>query len=179
MIILDVMLPKLDGLEVLRRLRHRGDDSLILILTARDAIDERVAGLDGGADDYLSKPFALAELVSRVKALIRRNRGLSHPTIQAGAVRIDLNTRKVWLAEQELRLTAREYAILEFLALRRGQILTRREIWEAVYDREAELTSNSVDVHISQLRKKLDLDGKPSLIQTRRGLGYVFEATDE
>ena len=131
-IVLDVMLPIVDGLEVLRRLRELGSDSLILILTARDELGDRLRGLDGGADDYSGKPFALAELASRVKALIRRKHGYSRPTIRAGAVRIDLNTRKVWLGESELRMTAREYSILELLALKRGQILTRQEIWEAV-----------------------------------------------
>ena len=175
-IVLDIMLPKLDGLELLQRLRKGGKDALVLILTAKDELDDRIMGLDSGADDYLTKPFALAELVSRIKALLRRRHGFRHPTIEEGSIQIDLNTRKVMREGQELKLTGREYSILELLALRRGQILTRTEIWEAVYDPEAELTSNSVDVHISQLRKKLSVEGESALIQTRRGLGYVFES---
>ena len=174
-IILDIMLPRMDGFEILDRLRKQGNEALVLILTAKDDLDDRLLGLDSGADDYLTKPFALAELVSRTRALIRRKHGFRSPSIHAGEIRIDLSTRKVWRGDFELKLTGREYSILELLAVRRGQIISRTEIWETVYDSEAELTSNSVDVHISQLRKKLHLDGSPPLIQTRRGLGYVLE----
>lgn len=174
-IILDIMLPRIDGFTLLDRLRRKGNEALVLILTAKDDLDDRLLGLDSGADDYLTKPFALAELVSRINALIRRRHGFRNPVIHAGDIRIDLNKRKVWRGQSELKLTGREYSILEMLTLRRGQILSRTEIWDTVYDPEAELTSNSVDVHISQLRKKLHLDGVPPLIQTRRGLGYVLE----
>lgn len=174
-IILDIMLPQMNGFTLLRRLRDGGNEDLVLILTAKDDLEDRLLGLDSGADDYLTKPFALAELVARVNALIRRKHGSGNPTIHAGGVRIDLNTRKVWRDGHEIVLTGREYGILELLAVRAGQIISRTEIWNSVYDAAADLMSNSVDVHISQLRKKLHLEGEAPLIHTRRGLGYVFE----
>jgi DNA-binding response OmpR family regulator len=171
-IILDLMLPGVDGLTILRKLRAEGSKHHILILTAMDTVDDRVRGLDAGADDYLVKPFAFDELLARVRAMIRRSYQAKSPEIQIGPLRIATTTQRVWIGERQVDLPAREYALLEFLALRAGEVVSRTDIWEHVYDFHSEAGSNVVDVYISYLRRKLDEPGKPSLIQTIRGRGY-------
>ena len=168
-IILDLMLPGLGGLDLLRTLREKGRKTPILVLTARDTINDRVRGLDAGADDYLIKPFALTELLARVRALIRRNAGRAHPVISLGDVVIDTSSRTVTRSGAEITLTAREYARLELLAIEPGRLVTRTMIYEQLFSEEEDDTlSNVVEVHMSHLRKKLGKD----LIHTRRGLGY-------
>jgi two-component system OmpR family response regulator len=173
-IVLDIMLPKLDGIAVLRRLRTKGKDVPVLLLTARDGVDDRVKGLDTGADDYLVKPFALAELIARVKALVRRRYARPTPVIRVGDLEVDTAKRVVSRAGATVALSAREYALLEYLAMRAGELVTRTEIWEHVYDFASDAHSNVVDVYIGYLRRKLELDGQPRLIHTRRGQGYVL-----
>jgi DNA-binding response OmpR family regulator len=173
-IVLDLMLPKLDGLAVLRRLRAQGATVPVLLLTARDGVEDRVAGLDTGADDYLVKPFALAELIARVKALIRRRYAQVAPAIRVGDLELDTVRRSVRRGGVAIALSAREYALLEYLAMRAGELVTRSEIWEHVYDFAAEVQSNVVDVYIGYLRRKLEHAGQPRLIHTRRGQGYVL-----
>jgi len=169
-IVLDLMLPKLDGLGVLRKLRASGSTVPVLVLTARDGVDDRVRGLDTGADDYLVKPFAFAELLARVRVLVRRRYDAA-PVIRIGDLEIDTTKRAVKRGDESIVLSAREYALLEYLALRAGQLVTRTEIWEHVYDFHSEAHSNVVDVYVGYLRKKL---GTPQLIHTRRGQGYVL-----
>jgi DNA-binding response OmpR family regulator len=173
-IVLDLMLPKLDGIAILTRLRAAGKAVPILILTARDDVGDRVAGLDTGADDYLVKPFALAELIARVKALVRRGYDCATPLIKVADLEIDTVRRAVSRAGSAIALSAREYALLEYLAARAGALVTRTEIWEHVYDFRSEIQSNVVDVYIGYLRKKLEHDGQARLIHTRRGQGYVL-----
>ena len=171
-IILDLMLPGHDGWSLLQALRQMGKRTPVLILTARDAVEERVRGLDLGADDYLLKPFALTELLARVRALVRRASGDPSPTVLLRGVRIDTAARRVFRDESAIDLTAREYAVLELLARRRGSLVTRTMIWEHIYDEAEQLLSNAVDVHVSALRRKLGHD----LILTRRGQGYIIDA---
>jgi DNA-binding response OmpR family regulator len=173
-IILDLMLPKLDGLSVLKRLRDDGNDAHVLILTARDTVDDRVRGLQAGADDFLVKPFAFAELVARVQALVRRRHGTKNPRLSVGPLEIDTAARSVVRDGAPLALTPREYALLEYLAARRGQVVTRDEIEAHLYDGRVELASNAVDSAVCALRRRLDLPGRASFIETRRGVGYLF-----
>ena len=173
-IILDLMLPKVDGLTILRRVREHENPASVLILTARDTVEDRVQGLDLGADDYLVKPFAFEELLARVRALVRRKYDARSPAIHVADLEIDTSSRTVRRAGRTLDLTAREYAILEFLALRAGQVVTRTELWEHIYDFNAEPDSNVIDVYVGRLRKRLERGKRPRLIHTRRGLGYVL-----
>ena len=173
-IILDLMLPGLDGLTLLRRLREGGGDAHVLILTARDTIDDRVRGLQTGADDFLVKPFAFAELVARVQALVRRRHGQKNPRVVVGPLEIDTAARTVSRQGAPVTLTPREYALLEYLATRQGQVVSRGEIEEHLYEGRIELNSNAVDSAVCALRRRLDPPGAASLIETRRGLGYVF-----
>lgn len=175
-LVLDLMLPKLDGAAVMRQLRQGGSKVPILLLTAKDTVEDRVAGLDLGADDYLTKPFAFAELVARVRALIRRSYDTPDPVVRIADVEIDTARRLVQRRGETLALSAREYALLEYLALRAGQLVTRTQIWEHVYDFHAEARSNVVDVYVGYLRKKL---GAPPIIHTRRGQGYVLAAEED
>lgn len=173
--VLDIMLPGVDGLTLLNRLRERGDDTPVLLLTARDAIEDRVRGLTGGADDYLVKPFSLAELAARLEALHRRRHGLARSRIVLGPLEIDTAARAVVCQGKPVTLTAREYSLLEFLALRPRQVLSREQIENHLYaDGESPL-SNAVDSAICQLRRKLSPNGELSLIHTRRGLGYTLD----
>jgi len=169
------MLPRLDGAAILRRLRAGGAAVPVLVLTARDSVDDRVRGLDLGADDYLVKPFALAELLARVKALVRRRYDARSPVITVGDLEVDTAQQRVRRGGEPIELSAREYALLEYLAVRAGQLVTRTDIWEHVYDFHSEAVSNVVDVYIGYLRRKLEHGGRPRLIQTRRGQGYVLE----
>ncbi len=175
LIVLDLMLPNLNGLDLLRRLRQKGGETPVLVLTARDAVEDRVKGLDAGADDYLVKPFALEELIARARALVRRAYDHADPVIQVGDLAIDTAARRVTRAGAFVELTAREYALLQFLAMRAGQVVSRSEIWDHLYDFNAEQTSNVVDVHIAALRRKIRAGDKSNLIHTRRGQGYVLE----
>jgi DNA-binding response OmpR family regulator len=173
-LVLDLMLPKLDGLSLLRKLREMGNQTHVLILTAKDAVDDRVLGLRTGADDYLVKPFAFDELLARIEALARRAHGVKQPTIRIGHIEIDTSSRTVRRGGELLELPPREYSLLEYLAMRQGQLVTRTEIESHIYDAQAELMSNVVDAAIYSLRKKIDVSGGKSLIQTRRGMGYIL-----
>ena len=169
-VVLDIMLPGIDGWEVLRRLR-KTKKTPVLMLTARDAVRDRVRGLDSGADDYLVKPFELSELLARLRALIRRSASKAQPQPEIGDVTIDTAARKVFRQGQEVLLTAREYALLEFLALHRGELVTRTMLYDHLFDENDDTLSNLLDVHVSNLRKKLGHD----FITTRRGHGYCIE----
>lgn len=177
-VILDLMLPKVDGLTVLRRMRSDGNAAHVLILTARDDVSDRVAGLDAGADDYLVKPFAFDELVARVRALARRSYGDKSNVIELDDVHIDCAARRVTRAGEPVELSGREFAVLEYLARRRGQVVSRAEIWEHVYDFASEPGSNVVDVYVSRLRKKIDGGRDRPLLRTRRGQGYVLDGAE-
>ncbi len=174
-ILLDWMLPKLSGLDVLRLLREAGNATPVILLTAKDGLDDRIRGLDLGADDYLVKPFFLGELLSRLKALVRRSYGQQDPVVRSGSLTIDTNARRVERAGRAIDLTAREYALLEYLARRQGQVVTRTEIWDHVYESYGGSGSNVVDVYVRYLRRKLHLPDLPPLIHTRRGHGYVLQ----
>ena len=173
-IILDLMLPGMDGLEILTRLRDAGKQSHVLILTAKGSLDDKIKGLDLGADDYLVKPFAFEELLARIRALVRRNYLRKQSTIEIEDLQIDLNTQKVFRGEVEITLTQREYALLEYLAMRADEVVSRTDIWEHVYEFNSSATSNVVDVYVGYLRKKLEHQGKSNLIQTVRGRGYLL-----
>jgi DNA-binding response OmpR family regulator len=175
LVVLDLMLPGIDGLTILKRLRKAGKAVHVLILTAKDTIGDRVKGLDLGADDYLVKPFAFEELLARVRALLRRNYGTKSAVVKVGDLEVDTVARGVSRAGSVIELTAKEYNLIEYLVLRAGQVVTRVEIWESLYDFAAEPNSNVIDVYISSLRKKLEQGGMCRLIHTRRGLGYVLK----
>jgi DNA-binding response OmpR family regulator len=174
-IVLDIMLPKIDGLTILKQLRAARKGTHVLILTARDTPDDRVNGLDLGADDYLVKPFVFAELLARIRALVRRRYAVKSPSIRVADMEIDTTTRSVRRDDEVIELSAREYALLEFLALRAGQVVTRTQIWEHVYEFNSSAESNVVDAFIRLLRKKIERPHLPALIHTRRGHGYVLE----
>ncbi len=170
-LVLDVMLPRLDGWAVLTRLREK-KKTPVLMLTARDRTADRVRGLDIGADDYLVKPFDVPELLARLRALIRRGAQQARSVIEIGTVRIDTAARAVWLDGEPVTLTAREFVVLEYLALHRGEVVTRTALYEHLFDENESTLSNILDVHIFNLRKKLGHD----FIVTRRGHGYCIEA---
>jgi two-component system OmpR family response regulator len=170
-IVLDIMLPRLDGWQVLMHLRE-SKHTPVLLLTARDQTKDRVRGFDTGADDYLTKPFDLSELLARLRALIRRSAGQSRASIDLGAVQIDFSARHVTAAGEKVILTAREFGILEYLALHRGEVVTRTALYEHLFDESEDTLSNLLDVHIFHLRQKLGRD----LIVTHRGAGYSIPA---
>lgn len=174
LVILDLMLPGLDGYAVLERLRGARDPTGVIILTARQGVSDRIKGLDLGADDYVMKPFAFDELLARVRSVIRRRAGQSGASITVGDLEIDPAARTVRRGVSVIPLSTREYALLEFLALRRGQTVTRAEIVEHVYDFGSAPSSNVVDVYIGYLRRKIDEGRDVKLIHTRRGLGYCL-----
>lgn len=176
-LVLDLMLPQMDGMTVLRRLRQSGAQTPVLILTVKGTVEDRVAGLRAGADDYLAKPFALEELIARVECLVRRRYGERNPVVKIADLEIDTAARTVLRAGQMVQLTPREYRLLEFLALRRGEVVTRSAIEEHLYGDEIELFSNAVESTISSLRKKIDSEERESLIHTRRGMGYLLEVS--
>lgn len=171
-ILLDLMIPKVDGLSFLARLRSRGSNAAVLILTARDQVSDKVTGLDLGADDYMTKPFALDELLARLRAVIRRRYQAPSNVVRIGDLELDAAGRAVRRAGRAITLSAREYALLEYLAMRRGQVVTRSEIHEHVYDFATEPASNVIDVYVGYLRKKIDDGQTIKLIRTHRGLGY-------
>ncbi len=168
-ILLDWMLPKLSGIELLKRLRQNSKTP-VLLLTARDAVDDRILGLDEGADDYLVKPFSLLELAARVRAVIRRAAGQTSSTLAIGTIEVNLANQTVKMNGQLVPLTAREYALVELMALNRGKLVSRTMIYDHIFDEEDDSLSNLVDVHISHIRKKLGKD----FIETRRGQGYIL-----
>ncbi|MDF3935086.1 response regulator [Pseudomonas citronellolis] len=171
LLVLDLGLPRRDGMEVLRGLRKRGDMTPVLILTARDKVADRVAGLDAGADDYLSKPFDLDELLARVRALTRRHTGRAQPLLEHGELRVDPATHHVSLAGEQVELAPREYALLRLLLEQRGKVLSRTRLVEALYGWDGELESNAIEVHVHHLRRKLGNE----LIRTVRGIGYGID----
>ena len=178
-IILDLMLPGLDGLSLLRQLRQHDNNVPVLILTAKDTLEDRVGGLHLGADDYLIKPFAFAELLARVHTQCRRRYGRKNTPIVIGGLQIDTVARVVKRDGKTINITAREFGLLEYLALRRGEVVSRREIEAHLYGETTELMSNSVDSAVCILRRKICPPGVPSLIHTRRGMGYVLESEPE
>jgi len=169
-IVLDIMLPKMNGWDVLRSIRLK-NSAPVLILTARDAVTDRVRGLDGGADDYLVKPFSIQELLARLRVLIRRSVGLADTSIKIDDVEINLVNRTVSKAGEAVLLTAREYAMVEMLALHRGRLINRSQIYDHIFGEDDDSLSNLIDVHVSHIRKKLGAD----FISTRRGLGYIID----
>lgn len=173
-IVLDIMLPGLDGLSVLRELRRSGVTTHVLLLTAKNAVDDRVRGLDTGADDYLVKPFALEELVARVRALCRRGHGHKTPCLSLSYLELDTSQKVVRSDGRMVVLTPREYALLECLMMHTGEVLGRSQIEAHIYDFAADPMSNVVDSAICSLRKKITPPGQPTLIHTRRGFGYVL-----
>jgi len=175
-IVLDLMIPPPDGLAVCQGLRASGITTPILMLTARDAVDDRVRGLDAGADDYLVKPFEFAELLARLRALIRRGGAKLQPVIAIGDVAIDTRSHRVTRGGEELSLTAKEYALLEYLAMNVGRVIGREEIAEHVWNEEFDPFSNLIEVYINRLRRILDRDRERKLIRTVRGAGYRIEA---
>ena len=174
-VVLDLMLPKLDGLTLLKRLRGQGIETHVLILTARDAVEDRVAGLEAGADDYLTKPFSIDELLARVGALVRRRYGQKNPELNVGNLLVDLNRHEVRVAGNSLPLAPREYRVLEFLCLRAGKLAPRPEIEAHMYAEDSEIFSNTLDSTISVLRRKLATAGSKAGIVTKRGEGYLLE----
>jgi len=175
-IVLDLMLPGIDGLQILKKLRAKGRKNTVLVLTAKDTLEDRVTGLDLGVDDYLVKPFEFKELLARIRALVRRSYQKKSASIKVKDLRIDLSTQQVWRSREQIELTPREYALLEYLAMRAGQTVSRTDIWEHVYEFNSSASSNVVDVYIGYLRKKIERPGKPSLIRTVRGRGYILGA---
>jgi two-component system, OmpR family, copper resistance phosphate regulon response regulator CusR len=177
LVVLDLMLPGRGGLEILEALRNRHIQTPVLILTARDAIDDRVRGLDLGADDYMVKPFALPELLARVRALFRRGRQADVLRLKAGDLEVDVVTRRAMRGERQLDLTAREYELLEYMLRHQGHLVSRemlaREVWKEL--RRATPLDNVIDVQMARLRKKVDPEGRPRLIHTVRGVGFVLK----
>ncbi len=173
-LVLDVMLPGVDGFEILRKVKEAGSPVAALFLTAKTDVVDRVKGLDLGADDYLVKPFAMDEFLARVRSLVRRRYNCAETTLRIGSLAIELRAHEVRVGEVMVELTAREYALLEYLALRAGEVVTRTDIWRHVYDDLTDTTSNVVDVYIGYLRRKLEKAGSEPLIHTRRGEGYIL-----
>ena len=178
-IILDVMLPLMDGVSVVRRLRQGGSQTHVLMLTAKDRLEDKVGGLQSGADDYMVKPFAFEELLARLGVLVRRAHSQSSGPVIVGSLAINTVARTATVAGQRVTLSAREYAVLEYLALRRGQIVSRADVEAHVYDGNADLMSNVVDTVICALRRKIDQPGLMSFIRTRRGMGYEMVEGNE
>ncbi|NUP89994.1 MAG: response regulator transcription factor [Candidatus Sumerlaeia bacterium] len=175
-IVLDLMLPEIDGAEILRRLRAEGKQTPVLVLTARDSLDDKVECFRLGTDDYLTKPFAFAELLARLRALIRRSHGVTGNSLTIEDLHIDLDARSVRRAGEPVQLTATEYSLLEYLALNRGRVITRTELAEHLWSHDWEKMSNVLDVHIANLRRKIDRGHERRLVTTSRGSGYLIPA---
>lgn len=178
-IILDIMLPKLDGFEVIKRIRAKKNKVPILLLTARDNIDDKVKGLDYGADDYLVKPFIFEELMARIRVLLRRNSGNADNIVTIANLKVDLDAKTVFRDGVLIKLSGREYSILEYLIRNKGKILPRERIEDHIWNYEYEGGTNVIDVYIRYLRKKIDDSYTPKLIHTIRGLGYVLRVDNE
>ncbi len=175
MIILDLMLPKMDGLEVLTRLRDKKVNTPILLLTAKDAVEDKVAGLNKGADDYLTKPFAFSELLARVRSLLRRGQAETKTELKVGDLNLDLVSHKVKRNGGEIELTGKEYSLLEYFMRNEGKVLTRTMIAEHVWDYNFDTFTNVIDVYVNHLRKKIDKKHPSKLLHTLRGIGYVMK----
>ncbi|CAN5245746.1 response regulator transcription factor [soil metagenome] len=175
LIILDVMMPQKDGFEVCRELRTNRNKTPILMLTARDAVEDRISGLDFGADDYVIKPFEFGELLARLRALLRRKGEIRPPKIVIADLEIDTISQKVWRGGNEILLTAKEYALLEYLAREKGKVIGREKISTHVWDESFDVFSNSIEVYINRLRTKIDKNFALQLIHTRRGAGYILD----
>ena len=174
-VVVDVMMPRLDGIGVCRQMREKGDRTPVLMLTARDAVRDRVTGLDAGADDYLVKPFAYEELLARLRAMLRRSgEGGNEPVLVVGDLRLDPQTWEVIRGGREITLTRTEFSLLEFLMRHPKQVLTRAQLYEGVWGWGLDGSSNSLDVYVGYLRKKLEADGEPRMLHTVRGVGYVL-----
>jgi len=175
LIILDIMLPQIDGLEILSRLRDQGRDTPIILLTAMDAVDDRVAGLNKGADDYLTKPFAFSELLARVRVLLRRGKAEVKTTLQISDLTLDLVSHNVNRGGDEIELTGKEYSLLEYFMRNQEKVLTRTMIAEHVWDYNFDTFTNVIDVYINHLRKKIDKGRESKLLHTLRGVGYIMK----
>ena len=175
LVILDIMMPRLDGLSVLRKLRSVGNPVPVLLLTAKDAVSDRVQGLDAGADDYLTKPYALEELMARIRALVRRNSTEKSDVLTVGDLSVELSTKRVMRGGKEILLSAKEFGLLETLIRHKGQVLSRAQLENQVWDFGFEGSSNIVDVYIRYLRRKVDDPFEKKLIHTIRGAGYVLK----
>lgn len=178
LLILDIMLPKLDGLTLCRRIRAKGSMTPVLLLTARNTVEDKVSGFDTGADQFLPKPFAFVELLAQIRALLRRGSSQQIVQLQAADLKLDPASHRVWRAGQEIALTNKEYALLEFLLRNKNRVLTRTAIIEHVWDISYDPMTNIVDAHIRALRAKIDRDFSPPLIATVRGAGYMLEEPD-
>lgn len=179
LILLDVMIPEPNGFQVCRKIRASGKRTPILMLTARDAVDDRITGLDHGADDYLTKPFEFRELLARLRALLRRSGELRPPQITVGDMVLDTAAQSVCRAGRPIPLTAKEYALLEFLARNAGRVVGRAEIAEHVWDETFDPFSNLIEVYVNRVRRKIDSGSRKPLLQTRRGAGYVLGSGEE
>ena len=174
-IVLDLMLPKLDGLAVLQQLREQGRDTHVLILSAKDQVQDRIRGLKLGADDYLIKPFSFEELLARLQALVRRHYKNPNPVIQLGRIELNTALHQACCEGQDIKLTPSELVLLEYLAFNRGRVVSSKSIEEHLYDSDAFVSSNAIEAHISALRRKLRAVGESGIIKTRRGFGYYIE----
>ncbi|MDG1048654.1 MAG: response regulator transcription factor [Planctomycetota bacterium] len=179
LVILDLMIPGIDGLNVLQRTRADGNLVHVLVVTARDSVEDRVRALDAGADDYLVKPFAIEELIARTRALLRRKFQVKSPVLQVGPLFVSTTERLVKMNDQAIDLTAREYALLEYFAYRPNEVVTRAEAHLSLYGGNSSASSNVVDVYVGYLRKKLEAGGAPRVLHTRRGQGYILTAPNQ
>ncbi|MDO9161638.1 MAG: response regulator [Methylococcaceae bacterium] len=175
LVVLDLNLPDMDGLEILRALRSRKDETPVLVLTARDTVPDRIVGLDSGADDFVIKPFDLSEVCARLRALARRNEGRSAPTLEYKGIILDPASHQVTWNDEKVELSQKEFEILSFLMSNIGKVISRARLEESLYSWDSDVESNTVEVHIHHLRKKLD----PAIIRTVRGVGYIIDSEDE
>lgn len=174
LLILDVMLPKRDGFSIVQELRSKDTETAVLILSAKDTLEDQIKGLDLGADDYMCKPFAIDELLARIRALLRRRHVQRAPVIHWHGLDFDSNTRRITVKDEIVDLSAREFALLEYLIMRQGSLVTRSDLWEHLYDFNADVTSNVIDQWVARIRKKITNVGCPNPIETIRGQGYRF-----